>query len=186
MYEKHGAIEQTMEEDSRRLVPPVGLREATIGAALGTAVQTISGGIGAFLSTKIGLVVSTLLAGGIITGVVLFTGDDSATNDQTGSTQTEQAAPNTAAENQRPDVDVPATSAQSPQRDASGEQRRPSWNEEMVNTLKDAQNDNASTTSQNLGADWPDAKGSDTSINFDEDPAQMGSSEPIRLKSNDD
>ena len=75
-FERQKAIEAELVEDAERLVAPNALREATLAAALGTAVHTIGGGIGAFLTTKIAAVVGTLLVGGLVVGSIVSNSDE--------------------------------------------------------------------------------------------------------------
>lgn len=81
LYEQHGAMQEVMEEESERLVPPIALREATIGAALGVAAETIGGGIAAWFTTKVAVAIGTVVVGGATAGIILSTtGDDEPKN----------------------------------------------------------------------------------------------------------
>ena len=83
LFEQHGVIEESMKKESEELVPPFGLREATLGAALATAVETIGGGIAAWLSSKIAITVTTVIVGGAAVGLgIALSGDDEVGQDQ--------------------------------------------------------------------------------------------------------
>ncbi len=76
-FEQQRSIEEGLVEDSEALVPPFGLREATLAAAIGGGLSaTVGGGIAAWLSTKAAVVISTLAIGGVIVGGIVLTGDD--------------------------------------------------------------------------------------------------------------
>lgn len=77
MYEHHGLLQEAMEEESERLVPPLALRHATIGAALGVTAESIGGGITAWLTSKVAMAVGTVVIGGAAAGIILSnSGDD--------------------------------------------------------------------------------------------------------------
>ena len=83
LFEQHGVIEESMKKESEELVPPFGLREATLGAALATVVETIGGGIAAWLSSKIAITVTTVIVGGAAVGLgIALSGDDEVGQDQ--------------------------------------------------------------------------------------------------------
>ena len=71
-FERQQMIEDGLAEDSRSLIPPVGLREATLAAALGSAVSTIGGGISAWFTAKVAAVVGTVAVGGLVVGGLLI------------------------------------------------------------------------------------------------------------------
>ena len=73
LYEQHGMIEEAMKEEAEELVPPFGLKEATLGAALVTAVETIGGGIAAWFTSKAAVAIGTVIVGGAAVGLgVMF------------------------------------------------------------------------------------------------------------------
>lgn len=77
LFEQHGVVEEKMKEESEELAPPFGLREATLGAALGTAASTIGGGIATWLTGKFVIAVSTVVIGGAAVGLgIALSGDD--------------------------------------------------------------------------------------------------------------
>lgn len=83
-FEQQRTIEEGMLEDSESLIPPIGLREATLAAALGGALTTtVGGGIAAWLSTKAAVVLSTLALGGVIVGGIVFSDDDAGEETET-------------------------------------------------------------------------------------------------------
>lgn len=111
LYEQHGAMQEAMEEESERLVPPIALREATIGAALGIAAESIGGGIGAWLTTKVAIAVGSVIVGGTAIGVILSTsGDDKPKTSPPAATapaqvnETPVPAPSTAVEATTPNT----------------------------------------------------------------------------------
>ena len=75
-YERHGVIEETLEEDARRMVVPVGLREATVAAAIGVSAEAVGWGIGGWLTGKVAAVIGTVVVGGTVMGVVIANDDD--------------------------------------------------------------------------------------------------------------
>lgn len=77
MYERHGVMQEAMEEESERLIPPIALRQATIGAALGVAVESVGGGIAAWFTAKVAVAIGTVVVGGAAAGIILSnSGDD--------------------------------------------------------------------------------------------------------------
>lgn len=77
LFEQHGVMEEKMKEESEELAPPFGLREATLGAALGTAASTIGGGIATWITGKFVIAVSTVVIGGAAVGLgIALSGDD--------------------------------------------------------------------------------------------------------------
>lgn len=77
MYERHGVMQEAMEEESERLIPPIALRQATIGAALGVAAESVGGGIAAWFTTKVAVAIGTVVVGGAAAGIILSnSGDD--------------------------------------------------------------------------------------------------------------
>lgn len=92
-FERHQMIEEGLAEDSRSLVPPIGLREATLAAAIGGAVSTIGGGLAAWFTTKVAFVVGTVAVGGLVVGGVLMNGGEDpkgASDNQTPVVQVEE------------------------------------------------------------------------------------------------
>lgn len=85
-FDRQKAIEETMAEDADALVAPSALREVTLAAALGTAVQTIGGGLGAFFTTKIAATLGGVVAGGLIIGGVVLSNDDDGSGDPASMT----------------------------------------------------------------------------------------------------
>ncbi len=76
-FERHQLIEDGLAEDSRNLVPPIGLREATLAAAFSGAASTIGGGITAWFTAKVAVMVGTVAVGGLVVGGLLMNdGDD--------------------------------------------------------------------------------------------------------------
>ncbi len=81
-FERHQLIEDGLAEDSRNLVPPIGLREATLAAAFSGAASTIGGGITAWFTAKVAVIVGTVAVGGLVVGGVLMNdGDDPMNSD---------------------------------------------------------------------------------------------------------
>lgn len=76
LFEQYGAMEEAMEEESRKLVPPVALREATLAGALGVAAETISGGVAAWFTTKVAAIVGTAVVAGTVVGIVALNNDE--------------------------------------------------------------------------------------------------------------
>lgn len=77
IYERHGVMQEAMEEESERLIPPIALRQATIGAALGVAAESVGGGIAAWFTTKVAVAIGTVVVGGAAAGIILSnSGDD--------------------------------------------------------------------------------------------------------------
>lgn len=103
-YERHGVIEETLEEDARRTVVPVGLREATVAAAIGVSAEAVGWGIGGWLTGKVAAVIGTVVVGGTVMGVVIANDDD---DDPVRNTP---ASVSTAAEQEVKGEDLDATS----------------------------------------------------------------------------
>lgn len=77
-FDRQQRIENSLAEDAESVAAPSALRDATLAAALGTAVQTIGGGLTAFFTAKVAATVGAVLVGGIVIGTVVFDGDDPA------------------------------------------------------------------------------------------------------------
>lgn len=135
-YEQQRAIEEGMVEDSESLVPPIGLREATIAAALGGALTTtVGGGIAAWLGSKAAALVGTVVVGGLVLGGIVILNDEEPTDAVVPTTQMEQIqtgepveasgndASAQAAEGGQIEIadDVPTTSSPAPE----GDRRQP-------------------------------------------------------------
>ncbi len=81
LYEQYGAMEEAMEEESRRLIPPIALREATLVGALGVAAESIGGGIAAWFTTKAAIAVGSIVVAGTAVGLLIL--DDNDTSNAT-------------------------------------------------------------------------------------------------------
>ena len=91
-FDQQKMIEESMAEDSRSLVPPIGLREATIAAALGGGIATIGGGLGAWFTGKIAAIFGTVLVGGLVVGgTLIYGGDDEVVEDTAPVVQFEES-----------------------------------------------------------------------------------------------
>ncbi|MCB0712889.1 MAG: hypothetical protein KDD67_11220 [Ignavibacteriae bacterium] len=85
LFEQQGLIEAKLREESEELVPPFGLREATLGAALTGVASTLGGGIASWFTAKVVIGLSTVIIGGaaIGLGIALSGDDDPVTTEQT-------------------------------------------------------------------------------------------------------
>ena len=105
MYEQYGAMEEAMEEESKKLVPPIALRDATIVGALGVAAESIGGGIAAWFTSKAAVAVGTLIVAGTAVGIVVSENNDSSNPDSVVVPVIEQAE-ETSVQGESPTVDA--------------------------------------------------------------------------------
>ena len=91
-FDQQKMIEESLADDSRSLIPPIGLREATIAAALGGGIATIGGGLGAWFTGKVAAMLGTVLVGGLVVGgILIYNGDDEAVDSTIPAVQVEES-----------------------------------------------------------------------------------------------
>lgn len=189
-FDQQKMIEESMAEDSRSLVPPIGLREATIAAALGGGIATIGGGLGAWFTGKIAAIFGTVLVGGLVVGgVLIYDGDDEVVENTVPVVQVEDGSESIDAELPTSDVSIPGGVVEvgdgSPSTSESTHSEYPSSTDRAVSQGEPAEVNsmiNNAGTQETSTTDDPDA---DLNIFNDGKPANVKSDTTVNVRNSD-
>lgn len=183
MFDQHGKVQEAMEEESRKLVPPIALREATIVGALGVAAESIGGGIATWLTAKVAAAIGSVVVVGTVIGVIATSGDGESTDPGQNLPATEQVQ---AAETQD-NATVPPVLETEDNATATSVTATPAQGEGVTQGSQPADTRTARSQNGSPSPQQPAAEPSDESgFNLDEseDPAKLN--QPTTIRGGDD
>ncbi|MGE3802596.1 MAG: hypothetical protein AB7H80_16390 [Candidatus Kapaibacterium sp.] len=159
LFEQQGLIEAKLREESEELVPPFGLREATLGAALTGVASTLGGGIASWFTAKVVIGLSTVIIGGAAIGLgIALSGDD----DPVTTEQTTNETPNVVT-SEETDNTLPATDQSTSFETATTDVKAQS---DVASSVPATTSKNSSTSGEK--SDVPNTDNANPNIDFSE------------------
>ena len=159
LFEQQGLIEAKLREESEELVPPFGLREATLGAALTGVASTLGGGIASWFTAKVVIGLSTVIIGGAAIGLgIALSGDD----DPVTTEQTTNETPNVVT-SEETDNTLPATDQNTSIETATSDVKTQS---DVASSVPATTSNNSSTSGEK--SDVPNTDNANPNIDFSE------------------